>query len=36
MTDHTGVLYAENYTKLSWPIRSGVDYNENQIGQLRV
>ena len=33
VSDHTDAVYANNDTKLSWPIRLGVDYDENQIGQ---
>ena len=33
MINHTGVVYAENDTKLSRPIRPGAIYNENQTGQ---
>ena len=29
------VSYAENDTELSWSIKSSVDCDENQIGQLR-
>ena len=35
MTDHTGAIYVENETELSWSIGSGVVYDENHIGQLR-
>ena len=35
MTNCVGAVYVENNTKLSWPIKSSVDYDENQIGQLR-
>ena len=30
-----GAVYDKNNIELSWPIRSGADYDENQIGQLR-
>ena len=29
VTNRIGVFYAENNTELSWPIRSGTDYDEN-------
>ena len=32
--DCTCVIYAENDNELSWPIKSGAYYDENQIGQL--
>ena len=35
MINHTGATYVEYDTKLLWPIRLGVDYDENQIGQWR-
>ena len=35
MIDCTGAVYDENETELSWPIKSGDDCDENQIGQLR-
>ena len=35
VSNHTGVVYTDNDAKLSWPIRSSVNYDENQIGQLR-
>ena len=35
MFDCTGAVYDENETELSWPIKSGDDCDENQIGQLR-
>ena len=35
MTDHTGAVYVENDTKLSWSIELGVDSYEKEIGQLR-
>ena len=35
LTDHTGAIYAKNKTEFSWPIRSGADFGENQIRQLR-
>lgn len=35
MSNHTGVVYTDNDAKLSWPIGSRVNYDENQIGQLR-
>ena len=31
--DHTGAIYAENETELSWLIRNGVDYDEDETGQ---
>ena len=31
MINHTGVVYVENDTKLSWLIRSIVDCTENKI-----
>ena len=34
VTESIGVAYMENDTELSWSIRSGADYNKNQIGQL--
>ena len=34
MANCTGVVYNENNTELLWPIRLGVDYDENQIEQL--
>lgn len=34
INDCIGVVYAENDTELSWPIRSDVVYDENQIGEL--
>ena len=34
MIDRTGVINVENDNELSWPIRSGVDCDENNIGQL--
>ena len=34
MTDHTGVVYAENNNELSSSIKSGADCDENQIRQL--
>ena len=34
MTHHTGVIYDENDTELSWSIKSIVDYEENKIWQL--
>ena len=33
MIDRIGTIYAENDTKLLWPIRLGVDFYENQIRQ---
>lgn len=33
MIDCIGVVYVENDNELSWPIKSGVVYDENQIGQ---
>ena len=33
MTDHIGVIYAKNDTKLSWPIGPSVDSDDNQKGQ---
>ena len=32
VTDHTSEVYAKNKTKLSWPIRPSIVYDENQIG----
>lgn len=32
MTDHTSVVYTKNETKLSWTIKPGVVYHENQTG----
>ena len=29
LIDRAGVFYVKNNTELSWPIRSGADYNEN-------
>ena len=34
-TDGISAIYAENNTKLSWLIRSSVNYDENQIWKLR-
>ena len=34
MTNLISEVYVENDTQLSWPIRSGADYDEYQIGQL--
>ena len=34
VSNHTCVVYTENDTKLSWSIKSGVDYDKNKIGQL--
>ena len=34
MFDCTGAVYDENETELSWPIKSSVYYDENQMGQL--
>ena len=34
VTDHTNVVYAKNETKLPWQNISGIDYDENQTGQL--
>ena len=34
-TDCTGAVYIKNDSKLSWPIKLGVNCDENQIGQLR-
>ena len=31
--DHTGVVYAKNKTKLSWPIKPTAFYDENHIGK---
>lgn len=33
VTDHIGVVYAENETELSWPIGPDAVCEENQIGQ---
>ena len=33
MINHIVAVYVKNDTKLSWPIKSGEIYNENQIGQ---
>ena len=33
VTNRTGAVYAENYSKLSWPIRHGAIYDENDIRQ---
>ena len=30
--NHTGKVYAKNNIDLSWPIRLGVNYDENQTG----
>lgn len=35
MTDHIGVTYVKNETKLSWPIGIGAKCDENHIGQQR-
>ena len=35
MSDYTNVVYANNETELLWLIRSGMVYDENQIGQWR-
>ena len=35
MTDRTGAVYVENGNELSWPIKSGANYDENQIWKLR-
>ena len=35
VTDHIGVMYFKNNTKLSWSTGSGAFYDENQIRQLR-
>ena len=35
MIDGTSAFYAENNTKPSWPIRSGVGCDKNKIGQWR-
>ena len=32
--DHVGVFYFGNDTKLSWPIESGDEYDENHIRQV--
>lgn len=32
VTDRNGIVYAENDIELSWPIGSGADYDENQVG----
>ena len=34
VTNRTCTVYTENDTELSWPIRSGTVYDENQIRQL--
>ena len=34
MTNSVGVVYTENETKLSWPIRLGVIYDEKDVRQL--
>ena len=34
MTDHTNTVYAKNKTELPWQIESGIECDENQIGQL--
>ena len=34
MTNHTSVIYVENDTTLLWLIKSGANYDENQIEQL--
>ena len=34
LTAHTSAVYAKNNIKLLWLIRSGVDYDEHQRGQL--
>ena len=33
VTDRTGPLYTKIETKLLWPIRRGIVYGEDQIGQ---
>ena len=33
MTDHTNAMYTENKIDLSWLIRLGAIYDENQTGQ---
>ena len=33
MIDYIGASYTETNTKLSWPIGSGANCDENQIGQ---
>ena len=35
MFNYTDAVYTENETKLSWPIKLGVDCDENQTGQRR-
>lgn len=35
MFAHIGAVYADNDIELLWPIRSSVDYDKSQIGQLR-
>ena len=35
MIDRTDVVYAKNEIDLSWLVRLGAVYNENQIGQCR-
>ena len=35
LIDHLGMFYTKNDIELTLPIRSGVDCDENQIGQLR-
>ena len=32
VTDHTCAIYTKNDTKISWSIRLGANYDENQIG----
>ena len=34
LTNHLGEFYTENDATLMLPIRSGADYDKNQIGQL--
>ena len=35
VTNRTGVVYAKNEIKLSWPIELGTFYDENHVGQWR-
>ena len=35
MTDRTDVVYTKNKTELLWPIKPGMIYDENRIGQQR-
>lgn len=34
VSDHTGTIYVENESKLSWPIGSGAINDKNQTRQL--